>query len=109
MPENEEAQIEQAQPCPAGSGPYTIRAGDTLFALAGRFGTTVAAITAVNPGVDPNNLQIGQVICIPGLPGPAPACPGGTIYTIRPGDTFFALAARFGVPLAAILAANSRR
>lgn len=44
---------------------YTIQAGDTFFLLARRFGTTVAAIQAANPGVDPNRLQIGQVINIP--------------------------------------------
>lgn len=51
--------------CPAGSQPYTIRAGDTLYNLAIRFNTTVDAIMRINPGIDPNNLQIGQVICIP--------------------------------------------
>jgi len=44
---------------------YTIKAGDTYFLLAQRFGTTVEAIQQANPGVNPNNLQIGQVICIP--------------------------------------------
>ncbi|MFO7296212.1 MAG: LysM domain-containing protein, partial [Clostridia bacterium] len=51
--------------CPAGTMPYIIRAGDTFFSLARRFGTTVDAIMAANPGVDPNRLQIGQRICIP--------------------------------------------
>ncbi|NLY29612.1 MAG: LysM peptidoglycan-binding domain-containing protein, partial [Firmicutes bacterium] len=54
--------MRQAISCPGFS--YTIRAGDTFFRLAQRFGTTVAASQAANPGVDPNNLQIGQVICI---------------------------------------------
>ena len=51
--------MSQAISCPGFN--YTIRAGDTFFRLAQRFGTTVAAIQAANPGVDPNNLQIGQV------------------------------------------------
>jgi LysM repeat protein len=51
--------------CPAGTTPYIIRAGDTFFSLARRFNTTVQAIIAANPGVDPNRLQIGQRICIP--------------------------------------------
>ncbi|MDQ7789959.1 MAG: LysM domain-containing protein, partial [Clostridia bacterium] len=54
-------------PTPApGVRTYTIQAGDTFFRLAQRFGTTVAALQAANPGVDPNRLQIGQVINIPG-------------------------------------------
>ncbi|HHU33073.1 MAG TPA: LysM peptidoglycan-binding domain-containing protein [Clostridia bacterium] len=93
--------------CPAGTFEYTIMAGDTFFSLANRFNTTVAAIQAANPNVDPNNLQIGQVICIPGA-GPGPGrCPAGTFeYTVRSGDTFFALARRFNTTVAAIQAAN---
>ena len=51
--------------CPAGTQPYTIRSGDTLYNLAIRFNTSVDAIIRANPGINPNNLQIGQVICIP--------------------------------------------
>ncbi len=58
--------------CPPGSFAYTIKSGDTLFALAKRYNTTVAAIMAINPGIDPNNLQIGQVICIPRAMPPTP-------------------------------------
>lgn len=47
---------------------YTIRSGDTLYALARRYQTTVAAILAANPGIDPNRLQIGQQIIIPSAP-----------------------------------------
>lgn len=57
--------------CPPGQIiQYTIMAGDTFYLLAQRFGTTVEAIQAANPGVNPLNLQIGQVINIPcGIPG----------------------------------------
>ena len=92
----------------AGSRPggflYTIRAGDTFFSLAARFNVTVQQLAAANPGVDPNRLMIGQQICIP--TAPPVGCPGGTLYTIRAGDTLFALAQRFGTAVAAILAAN---
>jgi len=90
--------------CPSGTQPYIIRAGDTFYSLAIRFNTTVEAIMAANPGVDPNRLMIGQQICIPhtGLP----PCPGGQYYTIRSGDTLYALANRFNVTVAAIIAAN---
>jgi len=93
--------------CPTGTTPYTIRSGDTFYSLARRFNTTVEAIQAANPGVDPNNLQIGQVICIPGTTPPPGGCPTGTTpYTIRSGDTFFLLAQRFNTTVEAIQAAN---
>jgi len=93
--------------CPAGFL-YTIRPGDTFWLLAQRFGTTVEAVQRANPGVDPRNLQSGQVICIPvrPTPPPTPPCPGGFLYTIQPGDTFFLLAQRFGTTVEAIQAAN---
>jgi LysM repeat protein len=46
---------------------YTIQPGDTLWDLAEEFDTTVDDIMAVNPDVDPDNLQIGQVIMIPDM------------------------------------------
>jgi len=49
---------------PPGEILYTIRAGDTLYALARRYGTSVEAILRANPGIDPNNLRIGQQIII---------------------------------------------
>ena len=84
---------------------YTIQAGDTFFLLAQRFGTTVAAIEQANPAADPNNLRIGQVICIPQAPAP-PVCPNGFLYTVQAGDTYFQLAQRFGTTVAAIQQAN---
>lgn len=92
--------------CPTGSFPYTIKSGDTLYFLAIRYNTTVEAIMAINPGIDPKNLQIGQVICIPQTAPPLPPCPNGFYYTIRPGDTFYKLSQQFNVPLQAIIDAN---
>ena len=91
-------------PCPGGTL-YTIKAGDTYFSLANRFGVTVQALVAANPGVDPNALVVGQQICIPPRTGPVP-CPGGTLYTIKAGDTYFSLASRFGITVEALVAAN---
>ncbi len=89
--------------CPGGFR-YTIRAGDTFYSLARRFGTVVPALIAANPGVDPDRLMIGQSICIP-APSPVP-CPDGTLYTIVAGDTLYNLSRRFGVTVDEILEAN---
>ncbi|MDR0896237.1 MAG: LysM peptidoglycan-binding domain-containing protein [Oscillospiraceae bacterium] len=88
---------------------HTIVRGDTYQALAQHYGVTVAAITNANPGVNPNRLQVGQVICIPGAPAPAPNPPAGctgTAHTIVRGDTYYTLAQHYGVTVAAITAAN---
>jgi LysM repeat protein len=51
---------------PAGSATlYVIRAGDTLSALALRFGTTVAVLARYNGLTDPNRLRVGQILRIP--------------------------------------------
>lgn len=48
---------------------YTIRPGDTLFNLARRNYTTVAAILTANPGISPNYLRVGARIVVPfGIP-----------------------------------------
>jgi LysM repeat protein len=46
---------------------YTVRSGDTLTAIARRFGTTVDAIAELNDiaAADRNKLYIGQVLLIP--------------------------------------------
>lgn len=44
---------------------YKIKQGDTFFNLAKRFNTSVSAIEAANPSLDPMNLQIGTEIIIP--------------------------------------------
>jgi LysM repeat protein len=41
---------------------YRIRAGDTLAAIAPRFGLTEADLVALNPGIEPTALRIGQRI-----------------------------------------------
>jgi LysM repeat protein len=45
-----------------GSGPsvVTVRAGDTLERIAAHTGTTVARLTRLNPGIDPDVLRVGQ-------------------------------------------------
>jgi LysM repeat protein len=91
--------------CPIGTFAYTVKPGDTIYALAMKYNTTVAAIIAANPGIDPNNLQVGQVICIPMGTPPPPLC-DGMYYVVRPGDTFYSIANRFGITVAQLIAAN---
>jgi len=46
-------------------GTYTVAAGDTPSKIARKFGTSVDAILAENPGLEPNRLRVGQKIRLP--------------------------------------------
>ncbi len=46
-------------------GIYTIQSGDTMSAIASRFGVSLTELMNANPGVNPRALQIGQKIMIP--------------------------------------------
>jgi len=104
--------------CAAGWTTYPIAAGDTFYSLAKRFGITVDMLMKNNPGVNPEGLLIGQLICVPGAttPGastpdePAPgtgACPPGSLsHIIQQGDTLYGLARRFGISVQGIARAN---
>jgi LysM repeat protein/O-antigen/teichoic acid export membrane protein len=49
----------------AGELTYTVQSGDTLYDLAPRFHTSVAAIAALNPQITPERLMVGQELRIP--------------------------------------------
>ena len=105
---------------------YTIRPGDTVAAIASRYGTTIAAVLALNPGLNPSRLQVGTVIQVPGPAGSAPtsgtpaatptgraptatptARPGTTqTYRIRSGDTLQSIANANRTTVAALMALN---
>ncbi|MGO1468428.1 MAG: LysM peptidoglycan-binding domain-containing protein [Tissierella sp.] len=95
---------EEPSKCPMGTFKYTIKRGDTIYKLAREYDTTVDAILKVNPGINPDNLRIGQVICIPNEE-PEPSC-DGIYYVVRPGDTLYSIAHRYGISLAKLMAAN---
>ncbi len=93
------------QLCPPGTDSYVIKAGDALYQIAERFNTTVAALMLVNPGINPNMLQIGQKICVPRQPI-FHACPDGEYYTIKAGDTLYGIARVHEISLNDLIEAN---
>lgn len=86
--------------CPQNHYPYIIEPGDTIYFIANRLEVTLSRILAANPGIDPYNLLIGQVICIPACP------PNHMAYIIQPGDTLYKIARTFHVTIDSILEAN---
>jgi len=104
---------------------YTVQAGDTLFAIALRYGTTVDAIVQLNGLTNPDVLKIGQVLQIPSSAGQATAVPTTpavtgaptsmptppstqTItYTVKVGDTLGRIALSFGTTYQEIALLNN--
>lgn len=75
-----------------------VRAGDTLWAIAREYGTTVEAIARENRIVDPKRIFAGERLRIT-LPARGS---GEEIYTVRRGDTPISIAGKFGVTLSAL-------
>jgi LysM repeat protein len=54
-----------AAPVPSGVKTYTVKAGDTLGAIAARFGTTATELAKLNGITDPGYIRVGQVLRLP--------------------------------------------
>jgi LysM repeat protein len=86
--------------CPANHYPYIVQPGDTLYNIASRLEVSVSRILAANPWINPNNLGIGQTLCIPACP------PNYAAYIIQSGDTLYKISQLYNVSISAILTAN---
>lgn len=51
--------------CPEHSRSYLVKSGDTCWAIARAYGTSVEQLRAVNTGVDCALLRPGQKLCVP--------------------------------------------
>lgn len=81
---------------------YTVRAGDTLTAIASRFQTTVQRLAALNDIGNPNLIYIGERLQIPTTGSSA-----AETYTVRPGDTLWNIAQRYGTTVSHLAAINN--
>jgi LysM repeat protein len=63
---------------------YTVKSGDTLYALAQRFGTTVEQLQAWNDIPDPNVLRIGQRLIVTQAQSPYVPFPGAAWFKTQP-------------------------
>ncbi|WP_461189804.1 lytic transglycosylase [Arthrobacter sp. Z4-13] len=104
---------------PSAPAQYTIARGDTISAVAGRFGLSTAQVLKLNNLQANTIIYPGQKIKLSGsaaapvrpAPAPAPAvrssAGGGATYTVKPGDTLGAIAAKHKVSLADVFSWNN--
>lgn len=99
---------------------YYIQQNDTLRQIAARCGLSLETLLAANPQIyNPEFIEEGQVILIPtsmsssGAPTASAVPPTGIIqntgqgfYTVQEGDSLSTIAARSGLTLAQLMAAN---
>ena len=106
------------EPAPTGEAKVHVVAKGEFFAiLAKKYGVTVKAIEAANPGVDSTKLKIGQKL---NIPAPTPKAPpaktkegtatapdaDGT-YTVKSGDVLGSIAKKHGTTVAKLREANN--
>ena len=86
---------------------YTVKAGDTVAAIAGRHGLSTASVLALN-GLGWKSLIFpGQVLKLSaGATTTTPVVQEGGRYTIVKGDTVSRIAAKFGVSVESVLSTN---
>jgi LysM repeat protein len=82
---------------------YVVQWGDTLGSVAGKCGTTVAALRLANPNLG-YWLYAGQTLWLPG--SYQDGGDGADVYYVARGDTLKKLAARFGTTVEAIASLN---
>jgi len=95
----------------SGTTTYVVQAGDTLFSIATRYGTTVDAISQANGIVDPTQIYVGQELTIPTggevVSPPSEPSTGGTTYVVQPSDpNLFRIATRYGISWQRLAAYN---
>lgn len=92
---------------PAGeTSTYVVCRGDTLGAIAARFGTTVNAIASLNSLWNPNLIHVGQVLRIPGRASPTQPT-DSCIYVVKRGDNLTRIALSYGTTVWALAIANN--
>ncbi|MFR5661208.1 MAG: LysM peptidoglycan-binding domain-containing protein [Limosilactobacillus mucosae] len=81
---------------------YTVKAGDTLSAIAAKYGTTYQALASTNSISNPNDIYVGQVIKVSATATAASSQAASSTnsngsYTVKSGDTLYGIALANGL------------
>lgn len=85
---------------PAGPTVHIVQPGETLYALAKQYGTTVWAIMAIN-GLRSSAIHAHQALFIPSASQPGPI-----IHIVQPGETLYTIATRYNTTVPMLMLAN---
>ena len=86
---------------------YTVKAGDTLYSIANKYGLTVNELKQLN-NLTSDILSIGQVLNVSNSgTSITPSNPSNT-YVVKSGDSLYSIARRYGVTVDALKSANGK-
>ncbi|QMU98476.1 LysM peptidoglycan-binding domain-containing protein [Microbacterium esteraromaticum] len=109
------AAVPAASTAPGAAATHTVVRGDTVYAIAKKYRTTVSAIMSLNSLGGSAIIRPGQTLRVAGAPAAAPAlqpvaattpAAAPTAHTVAAGDTLFGIAKKYGTTVAALLQAN---
>lgn len=86
---------------------YVVKRGDTLDAIASKLGVGTAALAEANGIPNPDHIQAGTILSVPGLSAAGLGASGPRRYTVQEGDNLSDIAGRMGTTAAAMAEANS--
>ena len=87
---------------------YTVRRGDTLGAIAAKYGVTVQKLMADNDIANERLVQVGQVLVIQGEPPRTPSPEEVEItHIVRPGESLASIATQYHRTVRCIMDANA--
>lgn len=86
----------------AANATHVVQPGDTLYAIALRYNTTVAAIKQLNK-LDSDLIVVGQILLIPDN---AATTLAPSSYIVQPGDSLYTIATRYGTTMRALQQLN---
>ena len=97
------------------AGTYTVKAGDTLSAIASRYSTSSSTLASLNSLSNPNLIYVGQVLKVSSnasTSSSTSSSANSTVttaasYTVKAGDTLSAIAAKYGTTYQALASTNS--
>jgi murein DD-endopeptidase MepM/ murein hydrolase activator NlpD len=85
---------------------HVVRLGETLYAIAQHYDTTIEAIAQANDIANPHLIQVGQRLIIPSSDDSPPLPLPAQIHIVQPGETLTRIASRYGTTVSAIVEAN---
>lgn len=91
---------------PSSTNTYIVQKGDSLYSIAGRFGTSVQALMDLN-NLLTTNLSIGQTLKLPSSGQVTPPAQNTNTYIVQKGDSLYAIAGKYGTTVNKLMELNN--